>query len=199
MLVVLLVKLAKSWKSSGNVSARVFAAPLALFVCGVLALPFAKLTVANPFAPPPGVPAAEARELITGLLHNVYRAFDQHDESLIYDRLSQSIAGDMLAEVYLETRRSMEVKNQGGLRITVKEISVSELEPIAQRDESALGFRCRWRVAGWIGHWGHIHSRVNEHLANLTITPIEGRWKITAIEMLDEQTIKTPRVAATAQ
>ncbi len=195
---VIVVLLLKSWKTSSDGSAKAFAATLALFVCGVLAMPYAKLPVTSPFASSPGISGAEARELVTGLLHNVYRAFDHHDESLIYDRLAHSIAGDLLAEVYLETRRSMEVKNQGGLRITVKEISVSELEPITPQDESALGFRCRWRVAGWIGHWGHIHSRVNEHLANLTIAPLEGRWKITAIEMLDEQPIETPRVATTA-
>jgi len=56
-----------------------------------------------------------------------------------------------------------------------------------------------WRVAGWIGHWGHIHRRVNEHLALLTIAPLDGKWKITAIEMLDEQPIETPQAIAAAQ
>ncbi|MCH8046920.1 MAG: hypothetical protein IID44_24730 [Planctomycetes bacterium] len=55
------------------------------------------------------------------------------------------------------------------------------------------------RVAGWIGHWGHIHRRVNEHVALLTIAPLDGKWKITAIEMLDEQPIETPQATAAAQ
>ena len=92
---------------------------IAVFLGGILTLPFARIVVANPFAESPSISDDEAHELITGLLHNVYRAFDHHNESLIYDRLSQSIAGDLLSEVYLETRRSMEVKNQGGLRISV--------------------------------------------------------------------------------
>ena len=162
----------------------------------MVSLPFARVVVANPFAQSPDIPDEEAKELVTGLLHNVYRAFDHHDESLIYDRLSRSIAGDLLPEVYLETRRSMQVRNQGGLRISVKEVTVSELESVGQTGASEFTYRCRWRVAGWIGHWGHVHRRANEHLAHVTIAPQDGRWKITAIEMLDERASESPRTAA---
>ena len=151
----------------------------------------ARIVVADPFDRPASISGEDAHELMTGLLHNVYRAFDHHDESLIYDRLSQSIAGNMLSEVYLETRRSMEVKNQGGLRISVKEVTVTDLESMDRLADSEFTFRCRWRVSGWIGHWGHIHRRANEHLAFVTIAPLDGKWKITAIEMLDEQPIES--------
>ena len=60
------------------------------------------------------------------------RSFDHHDESLIYDRLAKSIAGELLSDVYLETRKSMEVKNQGGLRISVKEVIVTELDLVRE-------------------------------------------------------------------
>lgn len=192
----LLVKLERT---KHTLRTGIVGATIAIVLCAFLTLPFARIVVADPFAPPPGISAEEAHELITGLLHNVYRAFDHHDESLIYDRLSQSIAGDMLAEVYLETRRSMEVKNQGGLRISVKEVTVIELESTDPTADAEFTFRCRWRVAGWIGHWGHIHRRVNEHLALVTISPLDGKWKITAIEMLDKQPIKVPQTMAVSQ
>lgn len=198
VLAALLVRMARTANTDDTVSPGAITVALALIVIGVATLPFVQVTLGNPFASSVNISNAEARELVTGLLHNVYRAFDHHDESLIYDQLSQSIAGDMLSEVYLDTRRSMEVKNQGGLRISVKEVSVSELEPVRRLDDSAIVFRCRWRVAGWIGHWGHVHSRVNEHAANLTIAPVDGQWKITAIEMLDEQPIELPQQSATA-
>jgi len=168
-------------------------------LCGFLTLPFANIVVADPFAETAEISNEEQRELMSGLLYNIYRAFDHHDESLIYDRLAESISGELLSEVYLETRASMEVKNQGGLRISVKDVTVTELKSVNQSDDSEITLRCRWRVAGWIGHWGHIHRRINEHLALVTIAPLDEKWKITAIEMLDEQPLDTLQTTAVSQ
>lgn len=196
VMVFIMVILARQ-RTTNDAARRLAVGALAvLFLGGVVSLPLAKVVVANPFSEPLSISDEVAHELVTGLLHNVYRAFDHHDESLIYDRLSQSIAGDLLSEVYLETRESMEVKNQGGLRISVKEVTVIELEPAGETGEGEFTYRCRWRVAGWIGHWGHVHRRANEHLGLVTIAPLDGRWKITAIEMMDERPIESPQTAA---
>jgi len=191
LLVLSLAILARQWTTKNAVSRRAVCASLAALLCGVLSLPLAQVVIADPFTDSPRIMEEDATDLITGLLYNIYRAFDHHDESLIYDRLSQSIAGDLLAEVYLNTRKSMEVKNQGGLRVSVKEVTVSELESVGLTDGPAYSYRCRWRVAGSIGHWGHVHRRVNEHLALVTLAPLDGRWKITALEMLDERPLLT--------
>jgi hypothetical protein len=172
---------------------------IACIIIGFMTMPVARIVVADPFAETPKILDEELNELMTGLLYNVYRAFDHHNESLIYDRLSQSITGDLLSKVYLETRESMEVKNQGGLRISVKEVKVTELKPEGQINHSELTYRCRWRVAGWIGHWGHIHQRVNEHLAIVTVAPLDGKWKFKMIEMLDEQPIESPQIKTVSQ
>jgi len=76
---------------------------------------------------------------------------------------------------------------------------VTELESLEQTGQMESTFRCRWRVAGWIGHWGHVHRRANEHLAIMTIAPRDGRWKITEIEMLDEQPIESSQDASVPQ
>lgn len=150
---------------------------------GVAVLPLG-FSMENPFA----FRSLQANDVssddVEHLLHNVYRSFDHHDDELIYDFLAMSIDGDLLEDVYLSTRKSIEVKNQGGLRVSVKDVSVTELEPLDET-RSDLTFRCRWRVAGSIGHWGHIHRRENEHVANLSLGPRDGRWKITALEILD--------------
>lgn len=160
---------------------------IACLVGAVALYPVAGVELPNPFSQPAQVSEKSATNLLSDLLYNVYRAFDHHDESVIYDRLATNISGDLLSEVYLETRRSMEVKNQGGLRITVKNISILDLDELQRIGPNEFTCRCRWQVAGWIGHWGHIHRRANQHLANLRITADGGKWKITAIEMLDEQ------------
>ncbi len=169
---------------------------LITFVCAVLGgmvlLPVAEFSIPTTLASTPQLSTSEGRELLATLLYNVYRSFDHHDESLIYDRLSQSIAGDLLSDVYLETRKSMEVKNQGGLRVSVKEVDVLDLDYVDTTAEGST-FQCRWRVSGSIGHWGHIHRRENEHVARITVAPRDQRWKITNMEVLDEQALEPSR------
>ena len=184
----LLVVLGRQWASGQDFSRPLLVTAIGLVVVGVLTLPLARVRVNDPFAVRPSLSNDSAQMVLSGLLHNLYRSFDHHDESLIYDRLAKSIAGELLSEVYLETRKSMEVKNQGGLRISVKEVEVTRTELM---DDTGLehSFRCRWRVAGWIGHWGHVHARANEHEALIAISPRDDAWKITKIEMLDQQSL----------
>lgn len=188
MMVVTLAVVGRRWSMGRAVSRFALATAIAAMTVGVILLPFARVSIAVPFEGPPALSDRQREEVISSLLHNVYRAFDHHDENLIYDRLAKSISGELLPDVYLKTRKSMEVKNQGGLRISVKEVIVTELESVDE-GSSELSFRCRWRVTGWIGHWGHVHARANEHLALITIAARDGVWKITAIEMLDKQPV----------
>ena len=129
----------------------------------------------------------EAGQILHGLLLNTYRAFDYREEERIYGTLEQSISGDLLTDVYLETRRSLELENQGGARAKVKEVEVlsSESEPLA----GATGFAAlgTWNVAGSVGHWGHIHQRRNQYEARFTVEAIDGVWKITGLELLQEE------------
>jgi hypothetical protein len=129
----------------------------------------------------------QAEQVLHSLLFNVYRAFDYRDESLVYDRLALSISGDLLTDVYLQVRRSMELENQGGARVKVDEVEVLE---VGQQESAGPGFayRCRWTAAGSVGHWGHIHRRINQYDAVITIQPIEV-WKITAIDLREEQRV----------
>jgi hypothetical protein len=133
------------------------------------------------------VKSDEAKTIVTGLLRNVYRAFDFRGEEVIYDNLARSAAGELLTEIYLETRKSLEIENQGGARAKVKEIEMIDAkhEPL----DGDVGFisHCTWNVTGSVGHWGHIHQRTNQYEARLTIKPIDGAWKITNLELLQEK------------
>ncbi len=126
-----------------------------------------------------------AEEIATSLLHNIYRAFDFRDEEMIYDTLAHSVSGDLLTETYLETRRGLELASQGGARAKVKEVEMME---VASETEGT-GFRatCTWNVAASVGHWGHIHQRRNRYTAELTVQPIDGVWKISALELIEEE------------
>jgi len=127
--------------------------------------------------------------LVSELLNNVYRAFDFRDEERIYDVLEQSVSGDLLTDIYLETRRGLELRNQGGARVKVKELELVELET---RSGTNGGFVARavWNVAGSVGHWGHVHQRTNRYRASLGIEPVDGVWKLTSLELLEEERLE---------
>jgi hypothetical protein len=128
----------------------------------------------------------KATEVVAGLLHNVYRAFDFRGEEQIYDVLEQSVEGDLLARIYLETRRGLELANQGGARAKVKAIEVIDLGAEAGPDGGFVA-STTWNVAGSVGHWGHIHERRNQYRAKLTVRPVDGAWKLSDLEILEEQ------------
>jgi hypothetical protein len=42
-------------------------------------------------------------------------------------------------------------------------------------------------VAGTVEHWGHVHERQNRFAAVFTVEPESGFWKITAMNIEDQQ------------
>jgi hypothetical protein len=129
---------------------------------------------------------ARARELVSGLLHNIYRAFDFRQEEQSYDVLARSVEGDLLAQIYLETRRGLELANQGGARAKVKQIELQELTR-ESAPAGGLTASATWTVIGSVGHWGHIHQRQNQYRARLHVAPIEGEWKLVGLDILEEK------------
>jgi hypothetical protein len=133
-----------------------------------------------------GLTDARAHEVVSGLLHNVYRAFDFRQEEQIYDVLVKSVQGELLEQIYLETRRGLELASQGGARVKVKEIALVELtaEPT---DGGGFVATTTWNAAGSVGHWGHVHQRQNQYQAELRVQPVAGVWKLTGMEILQEK------------
>ena len=129
----------------------------------------------------------DAAELIHSLMKNVYRAFDFREEDDVYDKLAVSVTGDLLTDIYLQSRKSLQIEQAGGAQAKVEEVEV--LEAAAQesgKQKGAIDIRTKWSAAGTVGHWGHIHARKNLYDAIVTITPIDGVWKISSLEQLDE-------------
>jgi hypothetical protein len=129
---------------------------------------------------------ARAEEIVSGLLHNVYRAFDFRGEEQIYDVMAQSAEGELLAQIYLETRRSLELANQGGARAKVKQVEMLDVaaEPAP---EGSFVATASWNVAGSVGHWGHVHQRKNRYRAELSVAPVAGSWKLVGLQVLQEE------------
>lgn len=136
------------------------------------------------------IDAERAAEILRGLLFNTYRAFDYRDEETVYDLLAQSVAGDLLRKVYLETRSALELRNQGGATAKVKQVEMVRIEPEPLRGEAGFRARAVWNVTASIGHWGHIHQRLNHYEAVLTVKAVDGAWKITGMETAGGQRLR---------
>lgn len=133
---------------------------------------------------------AEALPVLQNLLKNVYRAFDFRDENVVYDRLQKVVTGDLLTEIYLQNRKSFEVKQAGGAQARVKEVTIEDVSVQANSGGSpGVLFDAYWSAQGEVGHWGHIHTRKNRYHAEILAEPVDGFWKITQMDILDEERI----------
>jgi len=162
-----------------------------LFMTGsVMFYPLLRVAVAKPAVMAPKMTDKDAVSVLNSLLKNIYRSFDFREEEDVYDRLATSVSGDLLSEIYLQNRKSLVVTQAGGARARVKEVEILDVD-VNHLDDRPLGllFRATWTAMGSVGHWGHIHIRKNQYEANITVEPVDGAWKITGLELLEEKRI----------
>ena len=150
----------------------------------IIAIPV-HVTVDIPFIEKKSFSSPEAKELMSNLLKNTYRAFDFREESTIYDKLAVSNSGNLLSEVYLQTRKSMIIENQGGIQAKVKDVNILEVEK-SENEGEGVSYNCKWQVSGTVGHWGHIHRRTNQYQAIIDVKPVDGVWKMYGLDMIEE-------------
>jgi len=159
-------------------------------VAGIALYPFFKVSVAEHLPTKMAVNKDQSTFILQNLLKNVYRSFDFKNEEDVYDKLALSLDGDMLSEVYLETRESMVIENQGGARARVEDVEIVDVSSESLPDDLGLKFHTTWNVSGSVEHWGHKHNRVNQYEAEITVKPIEGSWKITNIDLIEEKRVQ---------
>jgi len=166
-----------------------------LLLIAAASWPFVGWSVTSPFIQRPRVTTDQARAILSTLHKNIYRAFDYRDESQIYDALAQSVDGELLEDLYLKIRRGLAMQEQGGAISRVREVAlldghVVSLVPTPRPDPNGFEYRCRWTVNGTVQHWGHVHARTNQYEAAFRVEPRDQAWKITRLEVLDEQRLK---------
>jgi hypothetical protein len=191
------LQIKKRRKNAGSIGLPIGLAAL-LIAGSFLLYPFSKVAVAKPAVMAPKMTDKDAVGVLNSLLKNIYRSFDFREEEDVYDRLATSVSGNLLSEIYLQNRKSMVVTQAGGARARVKEIKILDVN-VNQLDDHPLGrlFHARWTATGTVGHWGHIHIRKNRYEANITVEPVDGAWKITDLELLEEKRIDSYAKAKT--
>jgi hypothetical protein len=176
-----------------------FTAALVLGIGVLIAWPYARVEVDRPAAMAGTIDAEQSAVLVETLLKNVYRAFDFREEDDVYDKLALTVSGDLLADIYLQSRQSFAVQQAGGAQAKVQEVAIQEAIA-TRRDDDGLGYdvRAKWTAMGTVGHWGHTHNRQNLYDAVLTIEAVDGNWKIKGMEVLEESRIDPNAPAQTA-
>ena len=189
MLVPFFVQIRKRRKLTKPIGFHLVMVCLLIGGC-ILLFPYFHVSVARPAVMAPKVIDKDAVVLLQSLLKNIYRSFDFREEEDVYDRLATSVSGDLLEDIYLQSRKSLVVTQAGGAQAKVKEIEIEDVSVRHHEDRPlALLFHSKWTAMGTVGHWGHIHMRKNRYEANITIEPVEGVWKITDLELLEERRI----------
>jgi hypothetical protein len=128
-----------------------------------------------------------ATAIVGNLLHNIYRSFDYREEADIYDMLDRSVSGVLLTDIFLETKRTLVLANQGGAQARVKEVKLDDLTLMPSGDDASFTAEANWTVAGAVGHWGHVHQRSNRYQALLTVMVDGQQWKLKEMTVLQEE------------
>jgi hypothetical protein len=140
--------------------------------------------------------------LLKTLLKNIYRAFNFREEQDVYDKLALTVSGDLLADIYLQNRQSFAVQKAGGAQARVRTVDV-QAATARQVEGKPLAYviNGQWSALGTVGHWGHVHTRKNLYDAIVTVEGVDGNWKITGLELLEEKRVEpsAPLVAGKKQ
>lgn len=167
------------------------AASVALAALAIGAWRPVRVAVADPFRAPPAPDAEGSRAVTAALLRNIYRAFEYHDEGEIHDALARSADGELLHRLYLMIQRGRVMEEQGGAVSRIREVRLVDGRPGGRPagDPAQPAFSCvaDWAVTGTVEHWGHVHERTHRYRARLEVRAVGGAWKITGLEVLDEQ------------
>lgn len=161
---------------------------VANLVAGIVSYPYLNIATTKPVPLLTSIKDTEAKLILESLLKNVYRAFNFREEQDVYDKLALSIDGDLLADVYLQHRKSFAVQKAGGAQAKVNEVNMlnATAEPV-NGEFQTFNIKSRWTVRGTVGHWGHVHIRLNQYDAIIKVKAIDNKWKIVGLTVLEEK------------
>jgi hypothetical protein len=164
-------------------------AGLLLWAGGALA-PYWQIAVPKPPGLAPVIGDQQATEILNNLLQNAYQAFEPPQDDKVRSRLALSVGGAALDKIYQLINQSLRLEqSDNNIRARIKQIDLVEdtVKPLAGIPLGLL-FDARWSVSVIAGQWDDIYDRNIFYNALIEIKPVAGVWKITGINLLDQQT-----------
>jgi hypothetical protein len=176
-----LLLLKKTSATVGRVTAGV------LLIVAVVAWKPLSVEIDHPWKSPEELSADQAKNVFTALHSGLYRSLDFGTEDRIYDALAQTVDGELLEDLYLQLRQSLELRDQGGAIARIRSVEYDAGAAVARKESvvpwPGFQYKSTWTVSGTVEHWGHVHERQNQFDAVFTIEPREGHWKITRMDV----------------
>ncbi|KPK28942.1 MAG: hypothetical protein AMJ61_00080 [Desulfobacterales bacterium SG8_35_2] len=162
-----------------------------------LVIPFGTVQTKSPFYLAKAPTVDTARRVLQQILEDIYQAFNLTDEDLLYDRLSQNVGDNLVADIYLDSRRRLTAGVRQGAKVTVQEVSIYSVKKI---DDNMAGmaefeYECKWAVTARVQHLQHVHHRKNIYDGIIKIKANEDRWKIEDIALRSEDRVIIPGAA----
>lgn len=153
----------------------------------------AGFVIDHPWQKPPEQSDEQATEIFQKLHQGVYRSLDFGSEDRVYDVLATSVDGNLLEKLYLQLHQSLEMREQSGAVARIQSIKYDHgkqtLRPSTTVPWPGFEYSSTWTVAGTVEHWGHVHERQNRFDAVFTIEPRAGNWKITRMDIANQQQV----------
>jgi hydrogenase/urease accessory protein HupE len=170
---------------------------LVMLCAAFFIVPHGTVRIRNPFFVPRAPEASEARHVMRAILSETYHAFNLDDESDVYDRLAENVAGELITQLFLDSRRSLEAGTRQGAVVTVKDVSIVEIgTPLTARDlDDGFAYECQWIVTARVQHWQHVHTRQNIYGGELRIRIEDDHWKLVGLELTSEERVVISRQA----
>ncbi len=149
------------------------------------------LAIEHPWRAPSELSDDQVRAVFTSLHQGMYRSLDFGSEDRVYDVLATTVDGELLEDLYLQLRQSLEVRDQGGAIARIRSVAYDAGEAVdrsvTRTPWPGFEYHSTWTVAGTVEHWGHVHERQNQFNAVFTVEPRDGTWKITRMDIEGQQ------------
>lgn len=154
-------------------------------------LPHGVLRFRRPFYTPHAPTPVKARHIMERLLTDTYLAFNVTDGDRAFDALEANLSENLIADVYLDSRRRLNAGTRQGTQVTVRVVQVNSVDPVltGSQSQSSFTYPCQWSVTSRVKHFQHIHDRHNIYLGELTIGIEDNRWKITKLVLKNEERV----------
>ena len=164
-----------------------FAVAGGLLVMAFIMLPYGVSRASVPFLSPDVPSPQQARRIIEPMLSKIYHALNLDDESQTYDRLAEQVSGDLVTDLYLDSRRRLVAGTREGASVVVRQVAVQDVGAPRTTEGENPAYPCRWTVTAKVTHWQHSHQRRNVYEGDLRLAVEDDRWKLVALNLRSEE------------
>ena len=164
-----------------------FSTAACLLLMTFILLPYGVARASVPFMSPDIPSSQQARRIIGPMLSEIYHSLNLDDESQTYDRLAEQVTGELVTDLYLDSRRRLIAGTREGALVVVKQVALQDVGAPRATEGDNPAFSCRWTVTAKVTHWQHIHQRRNVYEGELRLSVENDRWKLAGLNLRSEE------------